>query len=144
MYLLSLLNTVIFCVLDIDTPKLNQSSVVSVNESDTISVSCSSVSLPPATFIWLGKDGRIVSNSSLLMFNRISRKNATSYTCKATNVVTTRSSQSLTIHVQCRLCLFVYMFLIVYTSSHTDGRITLSHNKFFNVDHNFILVSFHS
>ena len=98
--------------LDLDTPRFNQPSEVRINETDAFSVSCSSVSFPPASFKWFDANGRIVSYSSLLTFNGISRTNATSYTCAASNVVTTRSSQAVKVLVQCRLCFSTRLSLV--------------------------------
>ena len=81
------------------------SGVTTVNEGDTLELSCdSSNSRPLPPIKWFSPDGESVSNVAQLKIVNITRTLAGNYTCIATNVLsgnTMSSSAYITILCEC-------------------------------------------
>ena len=81
------------------------SGETTVNEGDTLNLSCdasNSRPLPPVK--WLSPDGNLISNNSQLTIAHITRTLAGNYTCIATHIIsgaTMSSSAYITILCEC-------------------------------------------
>ena len=100
---------IIFPVLDIDKPNLNSSTSdllilasqnITLNETSKFSVRCALTSSPGAQYVWT-TSGKVVSNSAVLSFDSINRRNASVYQCTVSNPAGAKVAPSLTIIVQC-------------------------------------------
>lgn len=102
------------------TPKQSATAVLTVNyiakpllfpnttnvalvEGKTVNISCSSDSQPVADIKWINASNAIITNSKFLAFNPVSRNNAGSYYCNATNVAGTLQSEATLLVVYCKL-----------------------------------------
>ena len=89
-----------------------------VNEGDTLSLSCDSSNshqLPPVQ--WIDEDGGIVSNSAFLEFTNIMRSQAGTYTCRTIPPNPDNStSSSVTVVVQCKSQSYVSRPLLWFVS----------------------------
>ena len=90
-----------FFVSDIDSPKLNLSTSITLNETDPLYVRCTVNSNLPATYLWNTASGTVVSNSNMLAFNSVRRNDENSYRCTVTNAAGTKLSEFLNVTVQC-------------------------------------------
>ena len=76
---------------------------MAVVEGTTVNISCSSDSQPVADIKWINASNAIITNSKFLAFNPVSRNNAGSYYCNATNVAGTLQSEATLLVVYCKL-----------------------------------------
>ncbi|XP_033100817.1 uncharacterized protein LOC117104226 [Anneissia japonica] len=90
---------VILSVIYLYPPELS-SFTTPVTEGDTMEMSCSADANPPPTYTYL-KDGEVQQSgdSSIFTFQSVSRDNDGSYECRASNNVSTETSESRTLVV---------------------------------------------
>lgn len=88
-----------FC-LDLDTPIMNiTGNSIVLNETDRLVVGCKSTANPIARYQWRQAAPKIISYSSVLTIESISRRNSSSYVCTASNDVGEKSANfELTVH----------------------------------------------
>ena len=73
-------------------------------EGRTVNISCSSDSLPVADISWISaSNAKFITNSKILVFSSVSRNDAGSYYCNATNVAGTSRSEAISLAVYCKL-----------------------------------------
>ena len=71
-------------------------------EGETVNVSCSVDSSPPASVVWRHEDtGDVVSSGHRLLLTAISRTRAGRYICEATNSIGSSQSQEILVDVKC-------------------------------------------
>ena len=93
----------ILSFLVIDKPKLTISSAnITLNETAPLSVNCSVTASPAAGFVWTALSGKVVSNSAVLAFNSIDRRDESIYQCTVSNAAGSKKSNSLSVVVQCK------------------------------------------
>ena len=73
-------------------------------EGRTVNVSCSSDSLPVADIRWINASNtKVIANSKIFVFSPVSRNDAGSYYCNATNAAGTSRSEAISLAVYCKL-----------------------------------------
>ena len=92
----------LFSFLDIDGPTLSKPNNIVMNETASLSVTCSAKSKPNANYVWTTKSGKFVSNGANLSFASLNRSDSNEYECKASNAAGSKTSSKLTINVQCK------------------------------------------
>lgn len=71
-------------------------------EGETVNVSCSVESNPPASVVWRhGDTGDVVISGPRLLLAAISRTRAGRYICEATNTIGSSQSQEMLVDVKC-------------------------------------------
>ena len=71
-------------------------------EGETVNVSCSVDSSPPASVVWRhGDTGDVVTSGHRLHLTAISRTRAGRYICEATNSIGSSQSQEILLDVKC-------------------------------------------
>ena len=71
-------------------------------EGETVNVSCSVESNPPASVVWRhGDTGDVVISGPRLLLAAISRTGAGRYICEATNTIGSSQSQEMLVDVKC-------------------------------------------
>ena len=93
----------LFGFLDIEKPVLQPPSrSVTLKEGEALEINCTSDSLPLADIKWINKSSSQVIHSNTITANPISRGDAGSYVCNASNVAGESSSDTVSVTVQCK------------------------------------------
>ena len=88
---------------DLAKPQLDTSLTnVTLKEGEVLNISCSSNSLPAADITWVNASNAIIRNSNNFILNPISRNDVGLYSCNATNIVGTSTSDSISVTVHCK------------------------------------------
>ncbi len=71
-------------------------------EGDSVTLSCSSESNPPAEISWF-KGGMIVGSGRIYSISKISSDHSGEYKCRSRNKHGEKNSDAVTLHVMCEL-----------------------------------------
>ena len=75
---------------------------VVMNETAPLSVTCSAISKPVTSYVWITKSGEVVSHGAILSFGSLRRTDSNEYECQALNAAGSKMSNRLTVIVQCK------------------------------------------
>uniref|UniRef100_A0A671NKX6 Ig-like domain-containing protein n=1 Tax=Sinocyclocheilus anshuiensis TaxID=1608454 RepID=A0A671NKX6_9TELE len=77
-------------------------------EGDSVTLSCSSDSNPPAEISWF-KGGKFVGSGRIYSISKISSDHSGEYKCKSRNEHGEKYSDAVTLNVMCELCIIFYI-----------------------------------
>ena len=95
-------------ILDLDKPIITGNPLAEIKEGSSMTMFCSSIGYPQATYRWY-KNGSFVRTSSSYVIGTVRRTDYGNYTCKANNAFGTKTSEAAQWNIACnKLVIFPY------------------------------------
>lgn len=89
-------------VLDLNVPTLSVSPNATVNEDDSVVLSCNVAGSEKIVYQWFKNEVSFPGSSKFYIINSIQRNDIGEYRCSATNSYATTNSDTITINVNCK------------------------------------------
>ena len=92
-------------ILDLDKPIIAGNPPAEIKEGSSVSMFCSSIGYPQATYRWY-KNGSFLRTSSSYVIGTVRRTDYGNYTCEANNAFGTKTSEAAQWKIACNKLVF--------------------------------------